>query len=294
MQQCDICFCDFALDELKRHKEKCIQEQLELLNYIENDNINKKSIIPLELTEKQICALKISKKKAKIFSKNVKPNLFQKIISLGYSEKDFHDTINFVKNHVPIIVHINLDITLDYLLKDDHLRNRFETNISGGSIDMSSRLSWEDNLFKSVYKDAEPFERVKYGAVNINCSPIGIPRAYVYGNSYLILNEDVKLRSTFVYDDSSYMDLHIATFNDFCNILYYIPQNGLISIIDVATGKNVDNKIIDYPYIECQIHGPIRLDRDIDMIVVNDVYLNNNTIIDKFGVSWTFMNISKK
>lgn len=30
------------------------------------------------------------------------------------------------------------------------------------------------------------------------------------------------------------------------------------------------------------------------MIVVNDVYLNNNTVIDKFGVSWTFMNISKK
>ena len=163
-------------------------------------------------------------------------------------------------------------------------------------MDITARSTWEDNLFMSVYKDAEPHERVKYGAVNLNCDPDGVKAAHWYGNSYFVMNEDVKLRASFVYNDSSVMDLHMATFKHFCNILYYIPENGLRSIIDVATGRNVDNKFVDYPYIECQLHGPVRFDRDVEMLVVNNIYHKNNVMTDKLnkfsdktGVPWTFM-----
>jgi len=297
---------------LQEHTIQCIHEQVEAITEMNEMNemseMNaamemksiEKPIVPLEFTPRQVKALKICKRKAKVFSKNVKPNLFEKFIILGYTKEDFDKTIDFVKKHVPIVVHVNLDKTLDFIINDDHLRNRFETNSSGGSMDIDARSKWEDNLFMSVYKDADPHERVKYGAVNLNCDPDGVKTAHWYGNSYFVMNEDVKMRASFVYNDSSVMDLHMATFKHFCNILYYIPENGLRSIIDVATGKNVDNKLVDYPYIECQLHGPIRFDRDVDMLVVNNCYQNNKPIIkkldefsEKTGVSWTFMHPDK-
>jgi hypothetical protein len=286
---CDICFLEFPEDEIQYHKIQCLHEQTNAI-----DAINR-PIIPLELTDKQVQAIKHCQKKAKIFSKNVKPNLFEKFITLGYTNDDFNKTIDFFKKHVPIVVHIDLNKTLDFIIKDDHLRNRFETGTSGGCLDIDYRSNWEDNLFRDIYKDAEPYERVKYGAINTNCDPNGVVSAHWYGRSYFVMKDDVKIRTTFVYGDSSLKDWHIATFKYFYNILYYIPDIGLKSIIDVATGRDIKNKLTNSAYVEAQIHGPVRFDRDIEMLVVDDSHQYDQNIIQKIdqfsnntGIPWIF------
>ena len=59
-----------------------------------------------------------------------------------------HRTLQWVRSTSPIIIHINLDKVLKFLVKDTHYRNRFETGTSGGSTDKVARKSWE---VSSVY-----------------------------------------------------------------------------------------------------------------------------------------------
>ena len=58
----------------------------------------------------------------------------------------FHRTLHWVRSAAPIIIHINLDRVLKFLVKDTHYRNRFETGTSGGSTDKVARKSWEVRL----------------------------------------------------------------------------------------------------------------------------------------------------
>ena len=48
-----------------------------------------------------------------------------------------------MRSAAPIIIHINLDKVLQFLVKDTHYRNQFETGTSGGSTDLKARRSWE-------------------------------------------------------------------------------------------------------------------------------------------------------
>ena len=55
----------------------------------------------------------------------------------------FLRTLQWVRSAAPIIIHINLDKVLQFLVKDTHYRNQFETGTSGGSTDLNARSSWE-------------------------------------------------------------------------------------------------------------------------------------------------------
>ena len=55
----------------------------------------------------------------------------------------FLRTLQWVRSAAPIIIHINLDKVLQFLVKDTHYRNQFETGTSGGSTDLKARSSWE-------------------------------------------------------------------------------------------------------------------------------------------------------
>jgi len=84
-----------------------------------------------------------------------------------YTITIFNRTLQWVRREAPIIVHLNLDRVLQFLVKDTHYRNLFETGTGSGSLDKTARGSWEDRIFNSLYKHSPPFERVKYGVLNI-------------------------------------------------------------------------------------------------------------------------------
>jgi len=72
-----------------------------------------------------------------------------------------------------------------------------------------------------------------------------------------------------VYGDSAgnANHLHIATPDHFCNILYYLPDYVIESIILKAKGMPFN--YFPYAYVEAQIHGDIILDRDVKQIVAS-------------------------
>jgi len=52
-------------------------------------------------------------------------------------------TLQWVRQDAPIIIHVNLDRALRFLVEDTHYRNLFEVGTGGGSTDFSARKSWE-------------------------------------------------------------------------------------------------------------------------------------------------------
>lgn len=267
-QQCHICF-DIINNQLyDNHIINCLKEQQNLINKFTNNT----------LTPLQDKALQFAFKKSKVYSKNTKLNALYRFKIKGLNEKDYVKTIDFLQNNVQIIIHVNLENNLQHYINDDYYRNLFEVNKSGGSNDKIIRTSWENKLFNNIYENSEPFEKVKYGAINLTNSPLGVDQCYSYGNSFFVLKNKLKDRCTFVLGDSSKMEWHLGTFK-YCEILLALmPDQLLDKLIKIV---NYEEKYLYYgyyEYIEIQIHGPLSLNQDIEMLVVNSKYKNNHNI----------------
>lgn len=248
-----------------------------------------------KLTPIQRMALDQSEKKAKISSKNTYLNVLGRFISLDYSEDHLKTTLNYIRNDVKPVIHIMIENLIQYFIDDGFYRNQFETNTSRGALSCPSRLSWEKNLFRGVYDISTGSEKVKYGALNLLNYKNGVLSAYCYGDSYMILKDEVKNRITFVSGDSASMQLHLGTFKNPGILLNVIGDKLLRQLIEISNGLK-ETSDLTYDYVEMQVHGMIDIKKDVQMIVVNDRHQNNKDLIQKLNylkerdkVEWMFM-----
>ncbi|CAK0827270.1 unnamed protein product, partial [Prorocentrum cordatum] len=103
------------------------------------------------------------------------PELKNRVTRLGFTEVDLHMALAWVRELAPMIVHVNLEKLGEFLLKDSHYRNQFETNSSGGLLKPAARVKWERGLFGTAYNEETPgSERPKYGVQNsFGGGPVG-------------------------------------------------------------------------------------------------------------------------
>ena len=82
-------------------------------------------------------------------------------------------TLQWVRQDAPIIIHVNLDHALRFLVEDTHYRNLFEVGTGGGSTDFSARKSWEVISFipRHFYPDGCHLQYAS--ATNDKCLPWG-------------------------------------------------------------------------------------------------------------------------
>ena len=118
------------------------------------------------LNDTQARAVEYVIQKSKIDSECRYANLKARVERLGYTERDLerysaslytplpqlllypcsihvHRVLLWVRHEAPIIIHVQLDSVLHYLVKDTHYRNQFETRTSGGCTELRIRGSWE-------------------------------------------------------------------------------------------------------------------------------------------------------
>ncbi|MEY9934858.1 hypothetical protein ABH926_009529 [Catenulispora sp. GP43] len=137
-------------------------------------------------------------------------------------------------------------------------RSQFVTGTSNGGLTAhpgGDRWRWESRIFGGAYDDAAAEERPVYGALNFRRKPVGAaPR---FGSAYFVLGAQAVDRATFCYPDS-YLDpehFGVATAMD------------LIGVALADTGGDpLDG------YIEAQVHGPVRLDADLEALVLDPCY----------------------
>jgi len=146
-------------------------------------------------------------------------------------------------------------LVLEAMARDGVYRSQFETGTSNGGLTAyrgGGRWAWESRIFGAAYDDAPAAERPKYGSLNFRRRATGgSPR---FGSSHLRLRPQTLARTTFCYPDSFREpdDVGVAA---------------AMSLIELAEADDPEDLLDDY--IEAQVHGPVRPDRDAEALVLD-------------------------
>ena len=195
------------------------------------------------------------------------------------------------------------------LLGEGVYRNQFETGLSTGSLSAfrgGARDSWENELFGGAYHEADVTysERPKYGALELVRYPDGpIPR---FGSCYFVLRPAASLRTSFTFagsEDPRAVE-RLGTIDRMHNVMAAlfteIEEGGMASppwppfraptlgIPDVTVVRLLERfheladprrnsadekagRVLD-TQIEAQVHGPIDLHSDVELLVADPAF----------------------
>jgi hypothetical protein len=202
------------------------------------------------------------------------PRLLTRLKKFNYEDMDLWMTLAWVRELAPILVHTNLDKMMQFMEKDTHYRNQFETATSGGLLKPAVREKWERDLFGGNYDKAKGPERCKYGVLNVMNDYRGVVKCAQYGDSYFVL-KDVRLRCTFSPEDSANLKAErLAVLDFYAHVLDEYSDKELFETIKVA--KSTESALLgdssqvgSMKYKEAQIHGDVRFDRHVERLVAN-------------------------
>jgi len=208
----------------------------------------------------------------------------------------------------------NSTTVAEALLEDGVYRNQFETGLSSGSVSAfpgGERDAWENNLFGGAYHadGVKNPERPKYGALELVRYPDGpIPR---FGSCYFVLRQSVAERTSFTFmgSEDSRATERVGTIGRMHGVMaallaevqaggmatppwppYRAPTLGVAQLTiprllhvlhelvrprkDPASGKA--GRVLD-TQIEAQVHGPINLHRDVELLVADPSFAASDT-----------------
>jgi hypothetical protein len=136
--------------------------------------------------------------------------------------------------------------------------SQFVTGTSNGGLTAypgGDRWNWESRIFGGAYDEAEPRFRPVYGGLNFRGRPSGAaPR---FGSAHFRLTAGAAARATYCYPDSAAEPRDFGT----------ARRMGLIAIASADVPRhNLDD------YIEAHVHGPVRIDGDVEGLVLDPCY----------------------
>ncbi|MFF3830755.1 DUF3626 domain-containing protein [Streptomyces sp. NPDC002458] len=147
---------------------------------------------------------------------------------------------------------------LERLARDGVYVSQFVTGTSNGGLTAhpgGDRWRWESRIFGGAYDGAGAHERPVYGALDFRRSPYGAaPR---FGSAHFRLSAEALPHATFCYPDSF---LEPADFG------VAAAGHRLIALAEADARDALDD------YIEAQVHGPVRLDRHVEALVLDPCF----------------------
>lgn len=213
------------------------------------------------------------------------------------------DVRDAIRHHARVAIHFHPDrpvgngVVADGLLHDGIYKNQFETQISNGLVAPQAggyRDQWEQRLFGTSYNSTELAARPKYGALDLTLASDGpAPR---FGSCYFILKDHVSCRTTLTFGGSQDEPGARGTVDEFDAILAALLEESFINdtalgmrnvrpaqVLDALLQKlkvqqssaSMKSHNLDH-LIEAQVHGPIRLDRDISVLVADGSFLSGS------------------
>lgn len=167
----------------------------------------------------------------------------------GPLDPDLRVTVNFHPDRP-----VGGRVVLEAIADDGRYRSQFETGTSNGGLTAhpgGDRWSWESRLFGGAYDDAPPSQRPTYGSLDFRRRPVGgSPR---FGFAHLRLTADTLPRTTFCYPDSTFAPSHV----------------GVATRMDLVALAEADDPDLLDDYVEAHLHGPLRVDRDVEAVVLD-------------------------
>ncbi|MFD6280068.1 DUF3626 domain-containing protein [Streptomyces sp. NPDC060209] len=147
---------------------------------------------------------------------------------------------------------------LERLAEDGVYVSQFVTGTSNGGLTAhpgGDRWRWESRIFGGAYDSASAHERPVYGALDFRRSPYGAaPR---FGSAHFRLSAEAMPLATFCYPDSFLepSDFGVAA-----------TGSRLVALAEADGRDALDD------YIEAQVHGPVRLDRHVEALVLDPCF----------------------
>jgi hypothetical protein len=195
------------------------------------------------------------------------------------------------------------------LLAEGVYRNQYETGLSSGSLSAFSggaRDTWENTLFGGAYHrdNVTLQERPKYGALELVRYPDGpIPR---FGSCYFVLGPNVSLRTSFTFMGSEdprateRLGIISGLHSVMGALLAEIEEGGIstppwppfraptLGVPNLTVGRLLDvlkelpqprrnpaagdaGRVLD-TQIEAQVHGPVDLHQDVELLVADPAF----------------------
>ncbi len=230
---------------------------------------------------------------------------------MALNENAYDGAIESVQSHGRVAIHFHPErlcrrrmTVAESLLETGEYQSQFETGLSSGSPTAytgGERDLWESRLFGGAYHEAEvpSAGRPKYGALHVMDHPDGpAPR---FGSCYFLLRPEVSSRCTFTFGGSHETEAvdrtgTLKTLNPVMAPLLAQLERGEgafgISHLTVSEflaqlrhglskpfrnprtrplGRALDS------FIEVQIHGGIRLDKDVERLVADPAFQGEAT-----------------
>jgi hypothetical protein len=165
----------------------------------------------------------------------------------------------------------------EHLAADGVYHSQFRTGISNGGLG-GDRDLWEQRMFPGCYSG--PADRPVYGALNLAGYPDGAsPR---FGSCHLVLTPAVSARATFSHGDSVTLPSVVGTAATFgavwAALLDQVSTTGRALNLPAASAaawaaalgaaRSGPGRALD-DYVEAQIHGGLRLARDVTAVVAD-------------------------
>lgn len=227
------------------------------------------------------------------------------------------DVRDAIRYQARVAVHFHPDrpvgsgVVADGLLHDGIYRNQFETQISNGLVAPHAggyRDQWEQRLFGTSYNNTDLAARPKYGALDLTLASDGpAPR---FGSCYFILKDHVSCRATFTFGGSQDEPGARGTVDEFDAILAALLEDSFtndtaLGMRDVRPAQLLDALLyklkgqqssdsakshnLDH-LIEAQVHGSIRLDRDVSVLVADGSFMSGSVgdTLRKMGAKFGF------
>ncbi len=148
-------------------------------------------------------------------------------------------------------------LVLEALASDGVYLSQFVTGTGNGGLTAypgGDRWRWESRIFGGAYDDADGVHRPVYGGLNFRRKPVGA--AARFGSAHVRLSGGTLARTTFCYPDSHLEPAHFAVADR-------------MALIELALADEQDD--LD-DYVEAHVHGPVRLDRDVEALVLDPSY----------------------
>ncbi|MFL6077985.1 MAG: DUF3626 domain-containing protein [Mycobacteriales bacterium] len=143
------------------------------------------------------------------------------------------------------------------LAADGVYLSQFATGTSNGGLTAypgGDRWRWESAIFGGAYDDAAAHARPVYGALNFRRHAVGAaPR---FGSAHLRLTARSLARTTFCYPDSCWSP----------DAFGVADRMSLVTLATADRRDPLDN------HVEAHVHGPVRLDRDVEALVLDPSY----------------------
>jgi len=276
----------------------------------------------VELHPAQLSALSHVRDHARSRADRARETLREIRTMANLPEAAFEHGIAGIAENARVVLHFHPDrldaefrTVAEGLLQTGHYKSQFETGISNGSVSahrggLRDRL--EEKLFGGVYQaeDVAPADRPKYGALDLLRHADGpSPR---FGSCYLVLSREISERTTFTYQDShqdprvkgtvdEMDDLVAAVFSD---VFYRDSALGERSFSPRGLLERLEELPAPYgdpsarlparnlnEYVEAQVHGPVRLLEDVDVLVADpsfrdvDVGQTLNRVCERHGIA---------